>query len=668
MIVKNEEKVIRRLLESVCTLIDSYCICDTGSTDNTIQVITEFFSEKNISGRIFEEQFQNFEYNRTKALHESFTMNCSHILLMDADMILRMGPDFDKTTLQEMNADVYHILQGTDTFFYKNARLVRCHPDVKYMGVTHEYLSYPDHFKGTDLDKSFLFIDDIGDGGSKSDKFQRDIQLLSKDVEEHPENVRSWFYLANSYRDVDNFEKAKECYLKRIELKNWSEEIWYSYYSLGKLCIKHGKFAEAIYYFMRAYEHNQNRFENIYQIIHYFRLIGQNHICKLNFDMYESKMKQQKKTFYNDLFCEKDIYTWRMDYEYTIFAYYVGIREIDMKKVMRIMNNCPEYWTVNSVIKNLKFYDLYLKPEKKFIFTKKRIREWKNKTFDNCSSSSMSLMDYDDTSYLMNMRIVNYYCTKNGSYEMEHNRVVTWNSMVFLNKETLDIVENYEYLKEPEQTVEHHLNGLEDVRIFRSCEKPDTIYYLATEYIPSDNSLHIVRGIYDVPSKSLLPLNILDSPYQSICEKNWVHCPFPNKDLIIYKWHPLQIFQLPSSSSSLTLFKEMETPRIFKDARGSSNGYKVGNEIWFVIHYVNYECPRDYYHSFVVLDAESLEILRSTPLLKFSSHCIEYCLGIIVRDDTILVTVSEMDRSSIILTYSKQKIESRMITERDLDV
>ena len=43
MIVKNESKIIRRLLESVAPYIDCYCICDTGSTDNTIEIIQTFF-------------------------------------------------------------------------------------------------------------------------------------------------------------------------------------------------------------------------------------------------------------------------------------------------------------------------------------------------------------------------------------------------------------------------------------------------------------------------------------------------------------------------------------------------------------------------------------------------------------------------------------------------
>ena len=35
MIVKNESAIIERLFDSVLHILDTYCICDTGSTDNT---------------------------------------------------------------------------------------------------------------------------------------------------------------------------------------------------------------------------------------------------------------------------------------------------------------------------------------------------------------------------------------------------------------------------------------------------------------------------------------------------------------------------------------------------------------------------------------------------------------------------------------------------------
>lgn len=51
MIVKNESKIITRLFDSVLDIIDCYCICDTGSTDNTINIIKEYFAEKIFQGR-----------------------------------------------------------------------------------------------------------------------------------------------------------------------------------------------------------------------------------------------------------------------------------------------------------------------------------------------------------------------------------------------------------------------------------------------------------------------------------------------------------------------------------------------------------------------------------------------------------------------------------------
>ena len=39
MIVRNEERVIERCLASVRPYVDGYVICDTGSTDRTIELI-----------------------------------------------------------------------------------------------------------------------------------------------------------------------------------------------------------------------------------------------------------------------------------------------------------------------------------------------------------------------------------------------------------------------------------------------------------------------------------------------------------------------------------------------------------------------------------------------------------------------------------------------------
>ena len=52
MIVKNESRIIKRCLDSILPLIDSYCIIDTGSTDGTQEIILETL--KDLPGELIE--------------------------------------------------------------------------------------------------------------------------------------------------------------------------------------------------------------------------------------------------------------------------------------------------------------------------------------------------------------------------------------------------------------------------------------------------------------------------------------------------------------------------------------------------------------------------------------------------------------------------------------
>ena len=74
MIVKNESHIIENTLEKLCQKInfDYWVICDTGSTDNTPQIITDFFNKKGIKGELFYDEWVNFAHNRTLALQRAF--------------------------------------------------------------------------------------------------------------------------------------------------------------------------------------------------------------------------------------------------------------------------------------------------------------------------------------------------------------------------------------------------------------------------------------------------------------------------------------------------------------------------------------------------------------------------------------------------------------------
>ena len=68
MIVKNESRIIERLLSSVKNIISGCIITDTGSSDNTKEVIINFCNRNNLYYEIKDAEFINFEHARNTSL------------------------------------------------------------------------------------------------------------------------------------------------------------------------------------------------------------------------------------------------------------------------------------------------------------------------------------------------------------------------------------------------------------------------------------------------------------------------------------------------------------------------------------------------------------------------------------------------------------------------
>ena len=86
MIVKNESLIIIDTLLNLTSNIkfDYWVICDTGSTDNTKEVIIEFMKNKNIKGEFIEHEWKDFGHNRTLALEAAYSKT-DYLFIFDAD-------------------------------------------------------------------------------------------------------------------------------------------------------------------------------------------------------------------------------------------------------------------------------------------------------------------------------------------------------------------------------------------------------------------------------------------------------------------------------------------------------------------------------------------------------------------------------------------------------
>jgi len=660
MIVKNESKNIIRLFESVLPIIDCICVCDTGSTDNTKELITIFCTEKNIPCKIVDEEFRNFEYSRNKAFEACRGLS-DYVLLMDADMVLRIG-NFDKSILSNDN-DIL-ILQGNEHFYYPNKRIIKNNDNYNYKGVTHEYINTKVSTTNLLVQKNILFIDDIGDGGCKSNKGERDIQLLEQGIKDEPNNERYYFYLANTYMDTNNNEKSIQMYNKRIELGGWNEEIWNSHYKKGTIYMKMNEPEKAISEWLACYQVIPHRLENIYEIIKYYRIISKQQLCDIFYKLSISILNE-KHNMDQSLFLYKDVYDYLIYYEYCIYSYYTNNKNIQ-KEILVVLNHTDDYNEISLVLRNLKFYPFTLKPIQKkdlsdTIFYKSTHHniEFNNETF---YSSSLSIIPYQGN-YLINVRYVNYrYYKVDDKYVYvygKNDHILTLNKYMIIDKNINEITNEHflNYINDEEMpTLENKVRvfkGLEDLKIFPFDDK---VYFMGSS-ITKDYKHKIAYGLYQ--EEEITSTNIKCLFNNSECEKNWVFTNNNGKLQVVYKWYPFTISEI--IDNQLHLVKEIKMPKVFHQIRGSTSESIFNNERWFIVHAVSHETNRYYYHMIVVFDM-NYELLRYTSLFTFQEKNIEFCLSLIVEEDRVIITNSAMDKSSLINVYDKKYIDSLFIS------
>lgn len=91
MIVKDEAASISQTIDSVKGIVDRYCILDTGSSDNTVELIKRSFGST--PGHIYTEPFVDFASTRNRVLELAGT-ECQYTLMLSGDEYLRNGKQY----------------------------------------------------------------------------------------------------------------------------------------------------------------------------------------------------------------------------------------------------------------------------------------------------------------------------------------------------------------------------------------------------------------------------------------------------------------------------------------------------------------------------------------------------------------------------------------------
>ncbi len=330
MIVKNEEAVLARCLNSLKDLIDSYVIIDTGSTDQTVKVAKTTL--KGIPGTVIRRDWVDFATNRNEAMRIA-SKKADYVLVIDADDLLIASPYY---AFPDLDRDAYSFKILDSSIVYERPQLFKSSAGVKYYGVLHEFASIENHHTTGTLP----VVMKRGHDGARlndSETYVNDAKVLEKalETEESPLLVsRYTFYLAQSYRDAGNLTDALINYDKRSNRGGWPEEIYVSLCEAGKILDSfYSDYDGAMRKFEKAFSINPNRCEARMYIAQLSR--------KLKCETYGAKIAKEGLQLPqpDGLFIEPWVYQYGLLDEYSVTAYYAGDYVGSLEACVKLLAN-----------------------------------------------------------------------------------------------------------------------------------------------------------------------------------------------------------------------------------------------------------------------------------------------------------------------------------------
>jgi glycosyltransferase involved in cell wall biosynthesis len=460
-IVKNEAAIIERCVASLLPHVDCAIIADTGSTDGTPDIVRDLFAKAGKPVEIATIPFVNFEASRNAALNVArhSPLAFDYLLLCDADMELQVtNPNW----INGHSGRAYDMRQVAGGLHYYNRRLVAKKADGRYVGVTHEYF---DSASDGTIDGAFFV--DHADGANRADKFARDIALIEAALatETRPSLIERYeFYLAQSYFDAGNWEKAAEHYRKRVALGGFEEERWNAQLHYAHCLDNMGRHAEFLWEMLQAYAMRPSRAETLYDLAKYFReRPGEQHISLLFSDA-GLRVPYPKD---DRLFVNGDVYSSGLKEEFAICAWYAPIRRRDGAVV------CDELALGGSGQAKANLY-WYLEPLKEHVpsFAPKRIDIPLD---EGWAATNPSVINWQARPQVL-LRAVNYRIDDDGRYIIRGtdggyssaNPIRTRNYLADLSEglEPYNALEIAPDLPPPAYDV---VRGFEDSRLFEHC-------------------------------------------------------------------------------------------------------------------------------------------------------------------------------------------------------
>jgi glycosyltransferase involved in cell wall biosynthesis len=628
-IVRNEAARIERCLASVVDHISCWAICDTGSDDGTPDLIQRFFAERDIPGEVFHAPFHDFSQARNAALDfaRQSTLAFDYLLLCDADMELVV-----EAPLPDLSAPAYRLIQRGGDLTYWNTRLLQRDAQAHYIGATHEYLSV----EGDVGSIEGWWFKDWADGSNRADKYDRDIKLLTKEVQRDPANGRSWYYLSNSFRDAGKPKQALAGYRRCAEISTWDEEVWSARLNLARCLRDIGDPAferEAL----TAYALRRTRAEPLLDLARFYREHGLNAAALLFADAGKRIPKP------NDLlFVEDDVYGWGFDQEISICGCYLPDRVEDGRAAcesLALRRDVPPHVRDQARANLYWYYQPLTELAPSF-----EMRPVDFTPPEGWNALNPSIASVDDQ-LLIAQRVVNYTIGEDQRYIMPEGEPIRTRNVLLRLDENLATIGGNELLPPPlPPPLYSEVIGFEDLRIFRWRDR--WCANATARELNVDGYAEQILCICDIGLANITPGRIVEWRHlepQGLArchQKNWMVCVDGDDLRFIYLCDPTRI--LDENGNTLVL----KDPAIAADNfRGGSQAIEHDGGWLCVIHESYWQPARHYRHRFVWFD-KVWNLVRVSPSFYLRGKQIEYVAGLCRHRGDLLLSFGVNDRES----------------------
>ena len=219
MIVKNEDKVLDRCLNSVKNKVDEIIIVDTGSVDKTLEIAKKYT-----------DKVYNFDWIDDFAAARNYSIlqaTGDYILILDGDEYFDSEADLKKDISEQCDyyiVTIKNLLSNNHIYSHMAIRLFARHTGLLYKNRLHEHLDIEErenHLVRGKLDSILFHTGYKNETMEEKDKKERNFPLMLREVKENPNG--------------------------------------YNLFNMGKIYMGRGEYKEALKYFQKSYPKSTNK-------------------------------------------------------------------------------------------------------------------------------------------------------------------------------------------------------------------------------------------------------------------------------------------------------------------------------------------------------------------------------------------------------------------------